>query len=296
MAWRAARSLLTLHKQLKVGSRAAPPATGADEWGLIGDAEHDPTSDHSPHNFPGWGDQIVTAADFPNRPDLGLDARRVLDDIRRSRDGRVKYGISNGQMFSSYATSSYPAWTWRPYSGKDGHFTHGHLSVVGDGRADGEQFWQTIGQPASNTSTNTPEVEDDDMGASFGPVAIEHEGVTSLSLPPAGQGLADPRDIWVNICNDLVGREQDRYCLRIWYTTGNKAYASLPGTTSGFITLESGEIFSQQLPRGTRNLSIYRWGLVAGDGDVPKDPRESGAIVYPGHLTVAFERGAVIKA
>jgi hypothetical protein len=63
----------------------------------------------------------------------------VLDDIRRSRDPRVKYGISNGQMFSSYAVSGYAAWTWRPYNPKNGdkHFTHGHLSVVGDARADG---------------------------------------------------------------------------------------------------------------------------------------------------------------
>lgn len=146
MTWRAAKSLLVLHQQLKAGSRAAPPATGADEWGLIGDAAHDPTSDHTPHDFPGWGTQIVTAADFPNRPDLGLDAHQVLDDIRRSHDTRVKYGISNGQIFSSYATSSRAAWTWGPYSGtSDMHFTHGHLSVVGDSRADGEQPWQTIG-------------------------------------------------------------------------------------------------------------------------------------------------------
>jgi hypothetical protein len=145
MTWRAARSLLVLHQQLKAGSRAAPPATGADEWGLIGDAAHDPTSDHAPHDFPGWGNGIVTAADFPNRPDLGLDAHQVLDDIRRSRDGRVKYGISNGQMFSSYPVSGYAAWTWRPYSGSDKHFTHGHLSVVGDARADGVQPWATIG-------------------------------------------------------------------------------------------------------------------------------------------------------
>lgn len=146
MTWRAAHSLGVLHAQLKAGSKAAPPATGAGEWGLIGDAAHDPASDHSPHDFPGWGTQIVTAADFPNRPDLGLDAHAVLDSIRRSQDGRVKYGISNGQMFSSYAAHGIAAWTWRPYSGSsDKHFTHGHISVVGDARADDPRPWQTIG-------------------------------------------------------------------------------------------------------------------------------------------------------
>ncbi|GGM88317.1 hypothetical protein ACFFX1_15230 [Dactylosporangium sucinum] len=147
MAWRPANSLPVLHRQLQQGSRAAPPATSWSEWGLIGDAAHDPTSDHSPHDFPGWGYDIVTAADFPNRPDLGLDAHQVLDDLRRSRDPRVKYAISNGQMYSSYAVKGYSAWTWRPYNPRNGdrHFTHGHLSVVGDPRADGTQPWQTIG-------------------------------------------------------------------------------------------------------------------------------------------------------
>ncbi|MER7002200.1 hypothetical protein ABT297_04015 [Dactylosporangium sp. NPDC000555] len=159
MAWRAARSLVTLHAQLQRGApRTKPPATSVNEWGLVADAAHDPTSDHAPHDFPGWGSQIVTAADFPNRPDLGLDVRQVLDDIRRSKDPRVKYGISNGEMFSSYATSAYPAWTWRPYGGKDKHKTHGHLSVVGDARADGEQPWQTIGAAAS-----APTPTEDDM-------------------------------------------------------------------------------------------------------------------------------------
>jgi hypothetical protein len=98
MAWRAARSLLVLHQQLKTGAaRAAPPATGADEWGLIGDAAHDPTSDHAPQGFIGWGSQIVTAADFPNRPDLGLDAHQVLDDIRRSRDPRGSTASPTGR-------------------------------------------------------------------------------------------------------------------------------------------------------------------------------------------------------
>src|SRR6185295_9018199 len=171
MAWRAARSLLALHQQLQAGApRAKPPATGADEWGLIGDAAHDPTSDHTPHDFPGWGNDIVTAADFPNRPDLGLDAHRVLDDIRRSRDPRAKYGISNGLIFSNHPVAehghSYAAWDWRPYlnsAGRppaDGHYTHGHLSVVGDARADGEQPWATIGGSMAEDYGRAPNPND----------------------------------------------------------------------------------------------------------------------------------------
>src|SRR4051794_7730185 len=114
MAWRVAKSVLTLHEQLQRGApRAAQPATPGDSWGTIGDVLHDTTSDHVPHDFPGWGDNIVTAGDFPNRPDLGLDAHRVLDDIRQSRDARAKYGISNDQIYSNHATTQdgvlYPA-------------------------------------------------------------------------------------------------------------------------------------------------------------------------------------------
>jgi len=162
MTWRAARSLLQLQRQLKAGApRAAPPATPADAWGLVGDTAHSSTSDHTPHDFPGWGTQIVTAADFPHAPALGLDSRQVCEDIRRSRDPRVKYMISQDQICSSYPTSTRAAWTWGPYNpndpNRDRHDTHAHLSVVGDARADGEAPWRTIGAVAPIT------IGDDEM-------------------------------------------------------------------------------------------------------------------------------------
>jgi hypothetical protein len=286
MAWRAARSLLVLQQQLQAGApQARPPATGADEWGLIGDAAHDPASDHTPHDFRGWGSQIVTAADFPNRPDLGLDAHQVLDDIRRSRDPRVKYGISNGQQFSSYAQDGYAPWVWRPYysSNGDRHYTHGHLSVVGDARADGTQPWQTIGAKAVESME-----DDEDMGASFGPIPIEREGYTSLTLPPVNAGVADPRQTWLNVCNDVGATPV--YGLRVWYTPGNESWAPLPGTNGGLLALRSGQRFSQQLPDNTACVSISRQAI-DGDGNVVVPSEALPA--YAGHLTCAFERGPV---
>jgi hypothetical protein len=144
MAWRTAGGILALHRQLKTEvPAAAPPATPASSWGTIGDAAHNPTSDHAPKDFPGWGNDIVTAGDIPHAPWLGLNARFVLNNIRQSRDARVKYGISQGQMFSSYWAGGVPPWTWRAYTGSDGHFTHAHLSLVGDARADGQHPWAT---------------------------------------------------------------------------------------------------------------------------------------------------------
>lgn len=136
MTWRAAKSLIVFQNQVR------PFAAGADprSFGLKGDDQHDSTSDHAPHDFPGWGQDIVTAADIPRFGNL--HPRQVLDNIRKSKDPRVKYGISEGQMFSSYAAHGIAPWTWRDYSGKDGHFDHGHLSVVGDKRADDERPWQ----------------------------------------------------------------------------------------------------------------------------------------------------------
>lgn len=280
MTWRPARSLTTLHRQLQRGApRAAPPATGADEWGLIGDAAHDPTSDHAPHDFPGWGTQIVTAADFPNRPDLGLDAHQVLDDIRRSHDPRVKYAISNGQMFSSYPVTGYDAWTWRPYRGStDMHYTHGHLSVVGDQRADGEQPWATIGAPAAAAG------EDDDMGASFGPIQLGPDQ-TSLTIPPVQGGLADPRRVWLNVGADTNGKD---YGLRIWGSNGGKGNQWFAlGSDTGWHKIASGEVLSFELPKGVRLLTVTRKAVNAG-GTVVEPTKDLPA--FAGSISVCFER------
>lgn len=147
MAWRPARSLTVLRDQIQAAYWwAAPPATPVTSWGMYGDAEHDPESDHVPHDFPGWGEDIVTALDFPHRTDLQLDAFVIVEAIRLSKDPRVKYVIFNKRQYSSYWRNGIPPYTWRPYSGTNPHTDHAHVSVVGDSRADGVQLWQ-IGEP-----------------------------------------------------------------------------------------------------------------------------------------------------
>lgn len=165
MAWRAARSLLVWHAQLKAGAPGAkPPATDPDSWGLRAGGSHAQSGGHFPHPVPGLGPEIVTAADFPNAPALGLDAHKVLDDVRRSKDPRVLYAISNDEMFSSYAAHGVPAWTWRPYNptdpGRDRHREHGHLQVVDDARADDARPWQTIGAAAPTPTEDDMQLSD----------------------------------------------------------------------------------------------------------------------------------------
>lgn len=135
--WRTAESIRQLHRQL----RPLAPNAPATSFGTVADAAHGTSSDHYPKVYASLGTRpVVLAGDFPNAEQL--DSHAVLEAIRASRDARVKYGISRGRMFSSYATSSHPAWTWRPYSGSDGHFSHGHLSVVADARADDTTSWR----------------------------------------------------------------------------------------------------------------------------------------------------------
>lgn len=297
MAWRPARSLPVLHEQLKAGSRARPPATGVDEWGLLGDAAHDPTSDHAPKDFPGWGNDIVTAADFPNRPDLGLDAHRALDDIRRSRDPRVKYGISNGQIFSNHAVTehghSYGAWEWRPYlnsSGRpplDGHYTHGHVSVVGDARADGTQPWQTIGAPSALE-------EDEDMGGSTvwdGKIRDTADGFPENINTGRVDAGADDRPAWIAFTNDLGGG-WEQYALRVMWTKGDNIYQplALQGAQNfgdaGSI-LSKGRRVWAGLPEECVALSIYRQAIVDGR----PVPQSADNPAYPGPLGYSVERG-----
>lgn len=277
VAWRVARSILVLFDQLEhEAPAAAPGASGgvrAEEWGTIGDTVHDPSSDHSPKNFPGWGSQIVTAGDFPNRPALGLDAHARLDAIRRSHDPRVKYGISNDQIFSSYSTANRAAWTWGPYNpndpGRDRHRTHGHLSVVGDARADGTQPWQIGGAAAADT--------EDDMGQSFGPIQLE-QGTTSLVIPPVQAGVADPRRVWLNVGGDLGN---DKAAVRIWASDGAGNWNPVTGgglDAQGIAQLINGEVLSVELAKGDRLISITR------------QPATGMTTVFARSLSACFER------
>lgn len=150
--WRVAESIKTLQRQL----RPLAPAAPAVAFGTIADSVHAETSQHYPKIYPGLGSTpVVCAGDFPKAG--SLNPRAVLDAIRLSRDPRVLYGISQGQQFSSYPAHGYPPYTWRPYSGSDGHFDHGHLSVVGDKRADDPRLWQISPTPQGDNDMTPDE-------------------------------------------------------------------------------------------------------------------------------------------
>ena len=121
MSWRVAKSLLHLRDQVN----AKAPVRDKSNDGTIGDISHQSRdSDHNP-----WvqdsGLGVVTALDITNDPKHKVVSRDIAEALRLSRDSRIKYAISNRQIFSSEV---HP-WEWRPYSGPNPHEAHCHISV-----------------------------------------------------------------------------------------------------------------------------------------------------------------------
>ena len=140
--WRAMASLLVLRDQVNV---IAPKRSRASD-GLVGDVAHQQTnSDHNPHYVPGVGSNIVTALDLTHDPSGGFDSYKFAETLRRHRDRRIKYVISNRRIFSSYASGSRAPWTWGSYSGPDPHTNHVHVSVLDAPISDTRTPWNLEG-------------------------------------------------------------------------------------------------------------------------------------------------------
>lgn len=71
---------------------------------------------------------VVTAMDITNDPKNGVDSERLAEQLRLSRDPRIKYIISNKKICSSLLQP----WVWRKYTGSNPHDHHVHISVKED--------------------------------------------------------------------------------------------------------------------------------------------------------------------
>lgn len=149
MAWRPMNSLARLDDPragLRGQVNAIAPLRSKASDGLVGDQNHETTSGHYPHYVAGVGSEIVTAWDVTNDPDGGCDSFELCEVLRQHRDKRLRYVISNRQIFSSYPVGSRPAWTWGPYSGTtDPHINHGHIQVLDDPISDTSAPWNLEG-------------------------------------------------------------------------------------------------------------------------------------------------------
>jgi len=112
MAWRPAKSLVTLRNQLD----ASYPG-----WlflGYLGDQNHaNIASDHNPN-----AQGVVCALDIG--PGGGLNIHTLADNIVANPHPNLKYIISNKRI-----AEWQNGFKWKPYIGKDPHDTHIHISV-----------------------------------------------------------------------------------------------------------------------------------------------------------------------
>lgn len=117
--WRAAASIETLLAQVNKLS----PNRSKKSDGIIGDAAH--AKHKSDHNVNKAG--VVQALDITNDPAHGINSRALAQALIDSKDKRLKYVISNGQIASGNGGPS--PWEWRHYDGANKHTLHMHLSV-----------------------------------------------------------------------------------------------------------------------------------------------------------------------
>lgn len=129
MSYRLAKALEKLRSQVN----AAWPRRDKSSDGWIGDTAHaSRSSDHNPwikvvENGKKMG--IVSAFDIDKDLSETEKVNRIVDALVASRDARIKYIIWSSRMISSYPAHDYAAWQWRPYSGKNAHKEHVHVSV-----------------------------------------------------------------------------------------------------------------------------------------------------------------------
>lgn len=131
MAWRLARSLSTLRDQIN----ALSPNRSKLSDGTIGDTAHSARkSDHNPD-----GSGIVRALDLTHDPAHGVSGREIAEALLKSRDQRLSYVISNGQIAAGFGGPS--PWVWRKYSGSNPHNHHVHISVIAGSKGDDPKPW-----------------------------------------------------------------------------------------------------------------------------------------------------------
>ena len=122
--WRLANNLITLRDQFD----ALAPERDTSSDGTIGDAAHAArASDHNPNS-----DGVVAALDITHDPAHGVDTYQIAEQLRLSKDDRIKYVISNRRIFGDveYARrNGVEPWTWSRYNGSNPHDHHMHVSV-----------------------------------------------------------------------------------------------------------------------------------------------------------------------
>lgn len=186
-AWRVARSLSKLFAQ----ENAISPGRNKASDGTIGDAAHQQgQSDHNPRYVAALGSTpVVLAADITHDPAKGIDTYAQADRLRRSKDSRISYVISNRRI-----TGPRYGWNWSSYSGSNPHSKHMHVSVVATTLADQERNWD-LATGATPPPAAAGPFEEDEVH-----IELTSPGETRVFANPA---IANGRKTWLSLTADL---------------------------------------------------------------------------------------------
>ena len=181
--WRAAGAIVTFGQQIE----AIRPGKFRTD-GTVASKTHDqnsPKSDHRPNPRSGLG--TVRAIDFAEGTRGFVD--EVAEALRLSQDRRINYVIHDRRKFSSFATSKFDAWEWRPYTGENGHKTHGHLSVVSGKLSEQTQEFAVV------PGQTVREVQGFEIGKEEMAFTAGGGGVPQGVLQSGGQGHGVQREV-----------------------------------------------------------------------------------------------------
>lgn len=176
MAWRLAKSLQTLEREI----HARYPGTTV--WD-IGDQDH--ASGYSDHNPNAYG--VVCAIDVLG--DKGLSLSSFAEALRTSGHPQLKYVIFNRRI-----ASRSNGWKWVAYTGKNPHATHVHASVGtgSDGRSangtyDSTVSWGVVGNTDYNMGDDMIGLKRGDEGEEV--TALQYVLIDSGFSPGAADGV-----------------------------------------------------------------------------------------------------------
>lgn len=148
MAWRVANSLIVLRTQVNV----LFPQRDTSSDGTIGDTAHAATkSEHNPD-----ANGVVRAWDCDADLSPTVKVQALVDALLKARDTRILYIIHRGKMYRSYPKTGVKPWEAAPYTGKNAHMEHMHISAVEDSRLyDSKELWKLgdLGKAVSTSSS-----------------------------------------------------------------------------------------------------------------------------------------------
>lgn len=260
---RLAKSLETLRTQVN----AKWPNRDKSSDGWIGDPAHQATkSDHNPNSA-----GVVTALDITHDPAHGLDARKLAETLVASRDSRIKYIISNGQIISSVVSP----WQWRTYSGSNAHRQHVHISVMGSaGLYDDGRAWN-LGEPVEKIPGRQYGITATYFGGSGDPNTSAYDGhlITDseygVALPykfkgerPKVRVFKDGKSVVCNIVDVGPWNINDPY-----WETGARPQAESGTDTTGRTTNKAGIDVTPAVNRvlGLNGKGVVDWEFDRGE-------------------------------